>query len=305
MINLVLHVRREFVRLVDKIFEVSKFTNFTKQQWLKVRPIILNSPIRVLNNREINTTPSGSIFVLFDKNELSQFYICVLQRSKGYVNGLVRKGDEMASSYGLDMVPLRSGDIIIDVGANVGDLGIYLKNISKTRDISYIAIEPGKLEYECLKKNTEGLNARLHKLALSDSCGFQTFYYSPSGADSSLFQPPHTESQYEVEVKSLDCLLSKSEHSEKRIRFLKLEAEGGELEILKGAEKSLPYIDFIGADLGFEKGINQESTAPAVIKFLLEHGFSIVEFTYPAIIRILFRNNIVKDQLNHHNGSLR
>ena len=290
---------------MDKIFKMSNYTNFTEQQWLKVRPIILKSPIRVLNNHKMKSILSGSMFLLFDKNELSQFYICVLQRSKGYVNGLVQKGNEIASSYGLDMVPLKSGDIVIDVGANVGDLSIYLRNFSKTIDVSYIAIEPGNLEYECLKRNTEGLKSELHMLALGESCGFQTFYYSPSGADSSLFQPLYTESQYEIEVKSLDCLLSEHGHSKKRIRFLKLEAEGGELEILKGAIKSLPYIDFIGADLGFEKGILQESTAPVVIEFLLGHGFSIVEFTYPAIIRILFRNNMVTDNLNHHNGSLR
>lgn len=221
------------------------------------------------------------------------------------MNGLGQKGDEIASSYGLDMVPLKSGDIVIDVGANVGDLSIYLKKLSKSIDITYVAIEPGNLEYKCLKRNTEGMQAELHMLALSESCGFQTLYYSPSTADSSLFQPLHTESKYEIEVKSLDCLLGQNEHSKKRIRFLKLEAEGGELEILKGSIETLPYIDFIGADLGFEKGMLEESTAPAVIEFLLGHGFSIVEFTYPAIIRILFRNNLVTEQLNNHNGSLR
>jgi len=300
-----MHFRREIVRLIDKIFQVSNSSNFNEQYWLKVRPFILKSPIRVMSNHKMKNIVDHSIFPLYDKNELFKFYICVLHRSKGYMNGLVQKGNEIASSYGLDMVPLKSGDIVIDIGANVGDLSIYLKNFSNTTDITYMAIEPGNLEFECLKRNSEGLKSDLYKLALGESCGFQTFYYSPSGADSSLFQPLHTESQYEIEVKSLDCLLREAQHSEKRIRFLKLEAEGGELEILMGAIKSLPYIDFIGADLGFEKGILEESTAPAVIEFLLGHGFSIVEFTYPAIIRILFRNNLVTDQLNQHNGSLR
>jgi len=303
--NLGMHFRREIVRLVDKIFKVTNSSIFNEQFWLKVRPFILKSPIRVMNNFKVKNNTDGSIFTLFDKNELSQFYICVLHRSKGYVNGLFQKGNEIASSYGLDMVPLKSGDIVVDIGANVGDLSIYLKNFSETADITYVAIEPGNLEFECLKRNAVGLDSELHKLALGESCGFQTFYYSPSGADSSLFEPLHTESQYEIEVKSLDCLLNAHEHSKRRIRFLKLEAEGGELEILRGAIKSLPNIDFIGADLGFEKGILEESTAPAVIEFLLEHDFSIVEFTYPAIIRILFRNNMVTDELNHHNGSLR
>ena len=300
-----MHFRREIVRLVDKIYPVLNSSIFKEQYWLKVRPFMLKSPIRLVNDRNMKKIVNRSIIPIFDKNDRSEFYICVLQRSKNYVNGFVQKGNEMASSYGLDMVPLRSGDIVVDIGANVGDLSLYLRNFSKTIDIYYIGIEPGNLEYECLKRNTEGLKSELHMLALGESCGFQNFYYSPSGADSSLFQPLYTESQYKIEVKSLDCILTEHGHSKKRIRFLKLEAEGGELEILKGAIKSLPYIDFIGADLGFEKGILQESTAPEVIEFLLGHGFSIVEFTYPAIIRILFRNNLVSDELNHHNGSLR
>lgn len=78
--------------------------------------------------------------------------------------------------------------------------------------------------------------------------------------------------------------------SDRRIRFLKVEAEGAELEVLEGAGDMLRSIDWIAADLGFERGLEQRATAPEVIPFLLDNGFRLHKLTQPQAVRYLFAN---------------
>jgi len=272
----------------------------TAAHYQNFRSYLLQSQTRIL----WKSLESIRVPIVIDKLSGREFRICVINRAAGYLKGFQTKGEELASSYGLDMVPLRSGDLVVDVGANVGDLLLYLDEVGKEIEISYIGIEPGVDEYECLESNLKITNGVLRQIAIGSECGEQNFYYSPQGADSSLYKPVEVSSEYPIKVQTIDCLLGEQEFKNRRIRFLKLECEGGELEALKGAKNSLPRIDYIGADLGFEKGELEESPAPEVIPYLLATGFSVEYFTYPSIIRILFRNNNVSEKLNPRNGSL-
>lgn len=291
---------REFTRLLDKVLQDVPMSQVSAVKYQNTRNFLLKSNIRVcwknLNGYKIP--------MVMDKISGKSFRICVIARAAGYQNGFKTKGEEIASSYGLDMVPLRSGDLVVDIGANVGDLLLYLDEIHSAVNVSYLGIEPGIGEFECLKSNLKIADGNVSQIAIGSDCGQQNFFYSPQGADSSLFKPLEVSEEYTVRVQTLDCLLSQERYAHKRIRFLKLECEGGELEALQGAKNSLSRIDYIGADLGFEKGELQESPAPEVIHFLLANGFSVEYFTYPAIIRILFRNNAVIENLNSRNGSL-
>ena len=73
------------------------------------------------------------------------------------------------------------------------------------------------------------------------------------------------------------------------MKLLKLEAEGAEPEVIKGALNLLKNIEYIAADLGPERGLKQESTLKEVVNILLENNFKIVDFKYPRIC-LLFRN---------------
>jgi FkbM family methyltransferase len=291
---------RELARLIDKTFKNVTFSRANAVRFQNVRNFLLQSLTRVRWEKlDLSRVP-----VVFEKQSGKFFRICVINRAAGYQKGFKRKGDELASSYGLDMVPLRTGDLIVDVGANVGDLLLYLDEISKVVVVDYLGIEPGTGEFACLESNLKIPEGDVRQIAIGSSCGQQKFFYSPEGADSSLFKPLEASDEYIVRVQTLDCLLTQEKYSARRIRFLKLECEGGELEALQGAKNSLHRVDYIGADLGFEKGELQESPAPQVIHFLLANGFSVEYFTYPSIIRILFRNNAMTEKLNAPNGSL-
>ena len=84
--------------------------------------------------------------------------------------------------------------------------------------------------------------------------------------------------QYKVETTKLESLLKDIGYLSKNLKLLKLEAEGAEPEVIKGALNLLKNIEYIAADLGPERGFNQESTLKEVVNILLENNFEIVEF---------------------------
>ena len=64
-----------------------------------------------------------------------------------------------------------------------------------------------------------------------------------------------------------------------KIKLLKLEAEGAEPEIVQGIGEKLDLIEYISADLGFER--NRESTFAPVTNYLLERNFEVINI-YPS-----------------------
>jgi hypothetical protein len=61
------------------------------------------------------------------------------------------------------------------------------------------------------------------------------------------------------------------------IELIKLEAEGSEPEVLKGALKSLYITKWVVADLGSERGVLQEATYTDANKILVDAGFVLIE----------------------------
>jgi hypothetical protein len=101
----------------------------------------------------------------------------------------------------------------------------------------------------------------------------------------SRYEVADYEDTVKVRCVSLDDLFPEGE----RIKLLKVEAEGAEPEILLGGSKMLRNVDFVTADLGFERGVDCESTAPEVVNFMVKNGFEVVEFRHQRVC-VLFRN---------------
>ena len=60
-----------------------------------------------------------------------------------------------------------------------------------------------------------------------------------------------------------------------KIKFLKIEAEGSEPEVLKGSKEILSRVDYIGVDGSPERGIKNETTIDYAIEFLNKNGFKV------------------------------
>lgn len=207
-----------------------------------------------------------------------------VKRLPFYVRGLGYRARKLTSDYLLDHISFDPGDLVIDCGANVGDLLLSLEATGVP--LRYIAFEPGKVEFDCLSRNARHFPRfapELHHRALGERNGTATFYANADAADGSVLQSPGATETFDVEIVRLDALQID------RVKLLKLEAEGYEPEILEGARGAFDRIEYIAADVGFERGPNAESTLPAVTNLLLNHGFRVVANARERLV-LLFRN---------------
>ena len=203
--------------------------------------------------------------------------------------GHLARGRRLGYQYLLDQVPLEDGDWILDVGANTGDLALAFR--AMRRRVNVEAFEPSPPEFKALQRNLEACSAiadhRAHNLALwnAPSEGL-TFYLTAGHADHSVVPIKGATGTITIPAKRLSDIIG---DDGRVFRLLKLEAEGVEPEILEGAEPLLPRIEYIAADVGFERGVGAESTLPQIANFLLTRGFEIVGFEGGRYV-LLFRN---------------
>ena len=117
----------------------------------------------------------------------------------------------------------------------------------------------------------------LKNICLGEKNDIAEFYYKPEFGDSSFLNMGDYESSYKCEVKTLDSLIEEIDLRDKKIKLFKVEAEGAEPEVLNGAINTLKNIEYISADLGFERGVDQDTTAPQVINYLINNGFELLK----------------------------
>ncbi len=180
---------------------------------------------------------------------------------------------ELSDDYALDRVDFRPGGIVLDVGANIGEVSLICREFGAV----VYAFEPDPVEFSCLEANSDS-QIYPQCVALWNSTGLSTLFLANETSDSSLFEPVKSEGLATVGTKTLDDWAEENLAPGQIIDLIKLEAEGAEPEILEGASKTLSQVRFISADVGFERpgAVGLESTLPAVANFLLARNFSIV-----------------------------
>lgn len=197
-----------------------------------------------------------------------------------YQDGFERRARHLAGQYLIDQIDFEDGDLVIDCGANIGDLKMFF-HFTGT-DIEYLPLEPSPQDFECLSYNCDV--GKESNAGLWHSKDTLSFYLSTATRDSSLIKPPTYDEVIDVEVERLDKRVPG-----RKIKLLKLEAEGAEPEICKGCEEILGNIDYIAADLGFERGVAQETTLVPVVNYLTQRGFELVDINYERLV-VLFKN---------------
>ncbi len=181
----------------------------------------------------------------------------------------------------MDRVKIRPGDTIVDCGANIGDLELYFR--VNELPIKYIAFEPSPQEFECLSNNL--FQGVAYNMGLWDEAGQIPFFISTENSDGSFIEPPTYTDIKTIKTSRLDSLI------DEEIAFLKVEAEGGEPEVIRGCEKILGKIKWISVDVGFERGKTKESTFVEVNNYLLTRNFVLEQFISPSGRWVaLFRN---------------
>ncbi|MEE4352682.1 MAG: FkbM family methyltransferase [Desulfatiglans sp.] len=140
----------------------------------------------------------------------------------------------------------RDNAVAVDVGANIGNHSIYL---GKYVAMEVISVEANPLLYEALYENLRNNihNYSIAECALGESLGRGKIVY-PSVSDNALGMATVesleacdnvTES---IGIKTLDSIVE--DHKEKhdgraKISLIKIDVEGAEISVLKGAAKTL------------------------------------------------------------------
>jgi len=144
--------------------------------------------------------------------------------------------------------------IIFDVGANVGQSALfYCKYLN---DPIIYCFEPVNSTYAILLKNIIGhKNVKPFNYALGSKNGKINIQLSPDpGLNSlipSVFNKINTGQRQEIVVKTIDDIME--EQGLSRIDLLKIDTEGFDLEVLKGANKflSTKSIEYVYCEVGF------------------------------------------------------
>ena len=177
--------------------------------------------------------------------------------------------DLLYDSYLLNSIDIQKDDVIVDCGANVGELFLAVKE--KNLDVTYMGFEPDKETYECLKLNVKNEKNIVHNIGLSNIEGSNNFYIDNEGGNSS-FVDFGTSHSIKVDTKTLDSFNIK-----KNIKLFKIDAEGYEPEVLSGSKNTLKNTNFVSVDFGSERGANQNNTMVDVNNLLLQVGFELIE----------------------------
>lgn len=261
-INISPRLLKELVRPFYNIYEIiiKRQTGFCFTNMLNVKLFVQGLGDRVSFDRKLRS------YKIINSDEI-RYFKHEIQGNLSYQWGMAERSKRLASDYMLDLVPFEDGDTVIDCGANVGDF--YRAILQYCNDVNYIGFEPSKNEYECLKKNAHG--QKTFNLALWNSNKTIEFYVDSQLANSSVIKPKKFESIEKIIAVPL-C-----EYVDGPVKLLKLEAEGAEPEILLGLGEKIKYIQYITADLGYERGVNEDTTLYDVTNYLCNSGFDLLK----------------------------
>lgn len=163
---------------------------------------------------------------------------------------------------------------VIDVGANKGDWTNYF--IEKNPSAKMLLFEPSAAAYHhLLKEFSSNPNIRIDNEAVSDSEG-ETYFFEEDdmGETSSLVSTFSNTSAKKTLVKITTIDKALERHHLNKVDFLKIDAEGYDLHVLKGAANSLAqqkikYVQFEYNAPWAEAG----STLIDAFNFLKQHGY--------------------------------
>ena len=272
---------------------MTKFTDIDNLSFLKKINLIIKGKLTsyVLSNfKNKNICKYFNLFFRFDgqlvyenkyfvkKNNDQNLYYPNTRFTRTIINQN-KFLDYLFSSYLLDKINFQNDDLIVDCGANVGELALAFNQ--KKIHINYIGIEPEPDTFYCLNKNSETDNLNI---CLSDTEKDLEFFVDSIGANSSIIQSETTNNILRIPSKRLDTIFTN-----KKIKLLKIDAEGAEPEVLRGCSKIINNIDFISVDCGAERGMNQTTTFQEVFEILTKYNFEIVDI-YQQRLTVLFTN---------------
>lgn len=134
--------------------------------------------------------------------------------------------------YERDYVRVSLNDVVVDIGANYGVFSLYCVNFKPSK---VYALEPIKKTFKCMKENLSKYDVVCVNKAISDNTGYEVFKVTTvNGNNFSLknsdgFHPSESTGDELVETININDFIN--DYDLKYIDFLKVDCEGGELDL--------------------------------------------------------------------------
>jgi FkbM family methyltransferase len=158
---------------------------------------------------------------------------------------------------------------IVDVGAWCGTWSMVMQKYSK----EIKCFEPNKTHFECLHRNLAPFNhIKLYNQAVGNEIGFIKLSDEVSSQNTRVLMEKGG-----VPIATIDSL------DLKHIDLLKIDVEGLEMEVLKGAKKTIENIQYIMIELN-NNSKRYGSSNLQIEKHIKDLGFRILIKTWPDIV---------------------
>jgi FkbM family methyltransferase len=166
--------------------------------------------------------------------KFKNFTMALDPRDKGISGVLFKRGGRELAFMKVMGESLKRGDVCVDLGANIGYATLNMAHAAG-EDGKVYAIEPDPRNVRLLKENIEineiCKNCEMFQIAISDSNGEISFWQSATPNTSSVHKTDRSQKEIVVPCMTLGSFLEGKEYP----NFIKMDVEGHEVQILRGA----------------------------------------------------------------------
>jgi FkbM family methyltransferase len=185
----------------------------------------------------------------------------------------------------------------IDVGSCIGDYIQNIKDICREENTEIICFEPNPVNISILEpKINEYKNVILYKCCLSDKTGISSFYnwrdsYNNNVGNQIAGLRGGGEKICEVDVRKLDeVLFERYGFDDILIKFIKIDTEGNDTNVIKGFERYLSKTQYIIFEcsncLDDHRGPGIKNPMEDIVNFLSKHGFDTYRIGTKKLIKV-------------------
>lgn len=187
----------------------------------------------------------------------------------------------VAASVEHSVVPFQDDTrTVFDVGASRGQFALFAAHRFPAATIDCFEPLP---ESQAALRNVLGERVRLHPAAVGAEPGRATMQVSAQDDSSSLLpigdrqirEFPGTQRARELEIDVI-TLRDAIGSDIKRPSLLKIDVQGLELDVLRGAGDALDYVDDVYVECSFTELYEGQALADEVIAFLLQRGLRLI-----------------------------